>query len=57
MQEKILGDRYYYRYLIPKESLIKYLAGDGHNKNQPKSNKHRELIQQYRKLQTEIENK
>ena len=47
MQEKILGIRYYNRYLIPKDSLIKYLAGDGHNKIQPKSEKHKDLIRHY----------
>jgi hypothetical protein len=44
MQEKILGIRYYNRYLIPKDSLIKYLACDGQNNIQQKSKKHKDLI-------------
>lgn len=51
MQKKILGIRYYNRYLIPKDSLIKYLAGDGHNKIQPKSEKHKDLIRHYFEVQ------
>jgi len=47
VQEKILGIRYYNRYLISKDNLMKYLAGDGHNKIQPKSEKHKDLIQHY----------
>ena len=47
MQEKIIGIRYYNRYLIPKDSLIKYLTGDGHNKIQLKSEKHKDLIRKY----------
>ncbi len=47
IQNKIIGIRYYNRYLIPKDSLIKYLAGDGHNKIQQKSEKHKDLIRHY----------
>ena len=47
MQEKVVGVLYYNRYLIPKDSLIKYLASDGHNRIQQKSEKHMNLIAQY----------
>jgi excisionase family DNA binding protein len=50
IQNKIIGIRYYNKYLIPKDSLIKYLAGDGHNKIQQKSEKHMRLLEQYRNL-------
>jgi hypothetical protein len=47
IQGRIIGIRYYNRYLIPKDCLIKYLAGDGHNRIQQKSEKHKDLIRKH----------
>lgn len=51
MQEKVVGVLYYNRYLIPEDSLIKYLASDGHNRIQQKSEKYKDLICKYLEAQ------
>lgn len=46
IQGRIIGIRYYNRYLIPKDCLIEYMATKAHRITQ-KSEKHMNLIAQY----------
>jgi hypothetical protein len=57
LKGEVLGVRYYSKYLIPKECLIEYIATKAHYSIHQKSQKHRELIQQYLKLQDKIGNR
>ena len=50
IQGRIIGIRYYNRYLIPKDSLIEYMATKAHRIHQ-KSEKHKDLIRKYLEAQ------
>jgi hypothetical protein len=51
IQGRIIGIRYYNRYLIPKNSLIEYMATKAHRIHQ-KSKKHIDLIRRYQEEQS-----